>query len=104
MADWIEKVKPKPIHKVLDAYMKTRERQKENPEIKLPVAQLYLSNNSIIEGVILHVDFRKYILTIMRNLDSNKTAVSFLEMRYMKEITLFDLDVCKEFLEELEKV
>ena len=44
MITWEEKMKPRKMIKLFDAYMQTKELQKKDPNIKLPIIELSLSN------------------------------------------------------------
>lgn len=99
MKEWAQKLKPKNVITILDAYMKTVKKQEENKDIKVPLLVITLQNRISYSGCVLHCDFSKNMLTFEHSVDRHQTAFTFISFNAISHISLIDVDLCKEFLD-----
>lgn len=92
---------PKKIETILLVYLKIKQRQTENMEIKLPLATLFLSNGTQINGRVSDCDLSQNLLSFAVNISEGSTDICYMRINQIAAITLHDLNLCPEFLREL---
>jgi hypothetical protein len=96
-----EKLVPKRITSILEAYMRTKKRQKKNDDIRSPIVTLLLETGHQLYGKILNCEFSTGRVSFLLMNEQASMDVTFLDMGQIAAMTLHDLELCEEFMEEL---
>jgi len=83
----------------MEVYARTRTKNKENADVKVPILTVLVGNVSY-KGVIHEIDFNKNKFTL-GSYERNENALTFIDWNSISVITFHNLDLCKEFVEDL---
>lgn len=103
MSGIYDKLYPKTKEEIFKKYVNVREMQEENEQIKLPKITFSLSNGSTIQGTIIHCDTGSRLISIAVSSQGPGLSVAFIEFNAIVSMTFHEIDLCTEFLNELQK-
>lgn len=99
----LPQIQPKSLKALFKAYQEVREMHKKDGEVRVPIMTLSLDGGHEISGRILSTDLSLNRMTFMVSTSEGNLDVTFLDFASIKAITVHDLEICPEFLENLEK-
>lgn len=101
MEKWTDQIMPQSMLDIFETYLVLKQLRKEEPDVKLPLVTLHMSNGTELEGDILSCDFSSNTLVFMKTGQTNTKNISFIDIKKINFVSLKDLDRCPEFLNEL---
>lgn len=96
-----EKIIPKRLSTIMEAYMRIKRKRTENEEIRTPLVTLHLQQGHKLYGRVMNCEFATGRISFLVVSNESTLDVAFLDMEEVACITLHDLDLCAEFMEEL---
>ncbi|MDX2303641.1 MAG: hypothetical protein NW226_12625 [Microscillaceae bacterium] len=104
MQDILQKLAPKSLDIILEAYIKTWESASEGKDHKTPHITFFLDINQKIKGELIHIDFEESMLSMRLDEDHQHLQVAFIYFRGIKHFILHELENYPNFIEELDKL
>lgn len=101
MSALYKKLQPKSNEQIFNAYIRVNELREKDESIKLPSVTLSLSNGSNISGNIVHCDTTNRMITVAVASQSYGLSAAFIDFDAVISVTVHEIDLCNEFIEEL---
>ncbi|MFZ5807457.1 MAG: hypothetical protein ACOY3I_09670 [Verrucomicrobiota bacterium] len=89
---------------IFDAYVRTKQKQEKESDVKIPILTLSLNNGVQFNGRISQCDFDSRRLSFVIITPEGSMDVAFIDFDSITTITLHDLNFCQEFLAELRQI
>ncbi len=104
MEKTLQKLIPKSLEQVLEAYVRTWSLAGTEEIVDTPLMTIFLGQGSILKGEVIHVVFEDGMLSMRLSVQTPHVDTVFVEFRQIQAFTLHEVDTCPVFLEELQKV